>query len=60
MDIHYVNLHTLPIGSLLGPWWLLLILLGTTLASIHVCGDDPLHMEVLLVVGSILFLVLGT
>ena len=40
---------------------MLLILLGTGLASsFHVRGDDPLHMEVLLVVGSILFCVLGT
>ena len=60
MNIHYVNLHTLPIGTLLGPWRVLL-LWGTGLAScVHVRGDDPLHMEVLLVVGSILFCVLGT
>ena len=40
---------------------MLLILLGTGLASsFHVRGDDPLHMEVLLVVGSILFCALGT
>ena len=61
MNIHYVNLHTLPIGALLGPWRMLLVLLGTRLASsLHVRGNDPLHMEVLLVVGSILFCVLGT
>ena len=60
MNIHYVNLHTLPIRPLLGPWRMLL-LRGAGLASIfHVCGDDPLHMEVLLVAGSILFCVLGT
>ena len=61
MNIHYVNLHTLPIGALLGPWRMLLVLLGTRLASsLHVRGNDPLYMEVLLVVGSILFCVLGT
>ena len=39
----------------------MLLLRGAGLASIfHVCGDDPLHMEVLLVVGSILFCALGT